>query len=130
MSRVSHARGESLRRRLLRSQDDGRRVQSFPLPYSSVATRQTKSARRFVVRGCVQGVGYRSFAQNAASLTGVSGWVRNLDDGSVEAVASGTQEQLDAFAGYLHMGPRWGEVRAVDVSECAPLAASGFSIKY
>ncbi len=78
----------------------------------------------------MQGVGYRSFAQHAASLTGVRGWVRNLDDGSVEAVACGTQEQIDAFAGYLHVGPRWGEVRAVDVTECAILADSGFSIRY
>ncbi len=95
-----------------------------------MAKRETRIARRFVARGRVQGVGYRSFAQNAASLTGVRGWVRNLDDGSVEAVASGTQEQIDAFAGYLHIGPRWGEVRSLEVSECAPPAASGFSIRH
>jgi acylphosphatase len=95
-----------------------------------VAKRETRIARRFVVRGRVQGVGYRSFAQHAASLTGVSGWVRNRDDGSVEAVACGTKEQLDAFAGYVHTGPRWGEVRSVEVSECAPPANSGFSIRH
>ena len=92
------------------------------------ATKRT--ALRFIVRGRVQGVGYRSFAEKAASVTGVSGWVRNRDDGTVEAVACGTKEQLDAFAGYLHQGPRWGEVRSVEVSECEPPAGWGFSVRH
>lgn len=83
-----------------------------------------------MVHGRVQGVGYRSFAEKAASLTGVTGWVKNSDDGTVEAVAAGTREQLDAFAGYLRKGPRWGDVRTVEVSECALPAGSGFSIRY
>lgn len=92
------------------------------------ATKRT--ALRFIVRGRVQGVGYRYFAEKAASVTGVSGWVRNRDDGTVEAVACGTKEQLDAFAGYLHQGPRWGEVRSVEVIECEPPSGSGFSIRH
>lgn len=87
-------------------------------------------AKRFVVHGRVQGVGYRSFAEKAASMAGVSGWVRNRDDGTVEAVAAGSREQLDVFAGYLHRGPRWGEVRGVEVIDCEPPAGSGFTVKY
>ena len=49
-------------------------------------------ARRFVVRGRVQGVGFRYFAADAARREGVSGAVRNLDDGTVEAVAEGDAE--------------------------------------
>lgn len=87
-------------------------------------------AQRFIVHGRVQGVGYRSFAEKAASIAGVSGWVRNKDDGTVEAVASGTQEQLNVFAGYLRTGPRWSEVRTVAVTECEPPAMRGFTVKY
>lgn len=87
-------------------------------------------AQHFVIHGRVQGVGYRSFAEKAASITGVGGWVRNRDDGTVEAVGAGTKDQLDAFAGYLRRGPRWGEVRAVEVTECAPPAGARFSVRY
>ncbi|MBE0659088.1 MAG: acylphosphatase [Bryobacteraceae bacterium] len=89
-----------------------------------------RTALRFIVRGRVQGVGYRSFAEKAASVTGVSGWARNRDDGTVEAVACGTKSQLDAFAGYLHQGPRWGEVRSVEVTECELVAGTGFTIRH
>jgi acylphosphatase len=55
--------------------------------------------RRFVVRGRVQGVGFRYFVVRRANELGLGGWVRNLPDGeSVEAVAQGTAKQLDAFA--------------------------------
>jgi acylphosphatase len=85
---------------------------------------------RFIVGGRVQGVGYRSFVEKAASVTGVSGWVRNRDDGTVEAVGYGTKEQLDAFAGHLRRGPRWAEVRSVELSECEPPAGRGFTLRH
>ena len=88
-----------------------------------------RMARRYVVRGRVQGVGYRYFARDRALELGVSGWVRNRDDGTVEAVACGTAEQLDAFSGYLHQGPRFGEVRGVEQQEAALLQSDGFSIR-
>jgi len=91
---------------------------------------EPRLAERFVVHGRVQGVGYRAFAEKAALIAGVSGWVRNRDDGAVEAVAAGTREQLDAFAGYLRKGPRWSEVRRVEVSECAAPALRGFTVRY
>lgn len=86
-------------------------------------------ARRYVVRGRVQGVGYRNFAQQAAEECGVTGWVMNRDDGSVEALAVGGKEALDRFAGLLYRGPRWADVRHVEESEASPEAGSGFRIR-
>jgi acylphosphatase len=78
-----------------------------------VSTAKT-SARCWIVRGRVQGVGYRYFAQHAASQLGLSGFARNLDDGSVEVYAAGTEEKLSLFAAMLHRGPRWADVRGVE----------------
>jgi acylphosphatase len=88
-----------------------------------------RMARRYVVRGRVQGVGYRYFARDRALELGVSGWVRNRDDGTVEALACGTAAQLDAFSGYLHQGPRFSDVRGVEQREAALLQSDGFSIR-
>lgn len=90
----------------------------------------TRIARRFVVRGIVQGVGFRWFTAQAANLLGVRGWVRNLDDGSVEVYAVADPDTLDDFAGRLHQGPRFSEVRGVEASEAPLLQSSGFSIRH
>jgi acylphosphatase len=76
-------------------------------------------ARRWLVGGRVQGVGYRYFAQQTANLLGLSGYAKNLDDGRVEVYAAGTREQLDDFAGRLRQGPRWADVRGVEEREAA-----------
>lgn len=76
-----------------------------------------RTARRWFIRGRVQGVGYRYFAQNAANLLGLSGYVRNLDDGRVEVYAAGPADKLSEFAGMLHTGPRWSDVRGVEEQE-------------
>lgn len=86
--------------------------------------------RRYIVRGRVQGVGYREFARRRAEEIGLTGMVRNLDDGNVEVIASGTQEQLDTLAGYLHRGPQFGEVHGVTESEHGPIKARGFTVLY
>ena len=86
------------------------------------------STRRFIVRGRVQGVGYRYFAQRAAEEIGITGHVRNLDDGRVEAFAMGTPEQLDQFCARLWQGPRWADVRGVDVEEAGPFRCKGFRV--
>jgi acylphosphatase len=78
-----------------------------------------EEARRWYVRGRVQGVGYRNFAQRAAAELGLTGYTRNLDDGRVEVYAVGAPPQLSAFAGLLHRGPRWADVRGVDEQEAA-----------
>lgn len=86
------------------------------------------AACRYLVRGRVQGVGFRYFVQQQAARLGLRGWVRNLDDGRVEVHAEGGQEVLDELAGLLHRGPRWAEVRGVETAETAPEAGPGFEI--
>lgn len=88
-----------------------------------------KLARLYRVRGQVQGVGFRYFVERAAHALGVNGYVRNLDDGSVEVYASGNADQLAELAGHLWKGPRWAEVRGVDESEAPIEQHSGFSIR-
>jgi acylphosphatase len=75
-----------------------------------------------IVRGDVQGVGYRFFARREAAARGLRGWVRNRADGSVELVAEGPRPALEAFAEALRRGPPAADVEEVD---CAWEAASG-----
>ena len=77
------------------------------------------TARRWLVRGRVQGVGFRYFAQREAMALCVAGWVRNMDDGRVEVFGQGIPAALDALQGRLWQGPRWAEVRDVEVLEAA-----------
>jgi acylphosphatase len=88
-----------------------------------------KAARRWFVSGTVQGVGFRFFAQAKAASIGVTGWARNLDDGRVEIYAIGSEEQLDALAGALHIGPRSAEVRAVEQQDAPVESTSSFRIR-
>jgi acylphosphatase len=86
-------------------------------------------ARRFLVSGRVQGVGYRYFAERSAHAAGVTGWARNLDDGRVEVHANGTADQLDDFEARLRLGPRFADVRSVEATDVAVLELSGFHIR-
>lgn len=79
------------------------------------------SARRFVVRGRVQGVGFRWFVEREAHMLGVSGWVRNNADGSVEVLAMGTREQLSGLRSRLQQGPRAARVDAVEEKDAKPV---------
>ncbi len=83
-----------------------------------------KSARRFVVSGRVQGVGYRYFVQKAARELGLTGYARNLDDGTVEVVACGLPSKVQDLLGHLQSGPRMSEVRGVEQHD-APVPQSG-----
>jgi acylphosphatase len=74
-------------------------------------------ARRWFISGRVQGVGYRYYAQRAATELGLSGYARNLDDGRVEVYAAGPVKKLDELAGSLRQGPRWSDVRGVEEQE-------------
>ena len=82
------------------------------------------TAKRFNIAGRVQGVGYRYFAIRAAERCGVTGTVRNLPNGTVEAVAEGTSSAVDAFREELERGPSGGRVERV-TEEPAP--ESGFT---
>lgn len=90
---------------------------------------EQKIAKLFRVRGRVQGVGFRYFADQSAKAVGVRGWVRNDDDGSVQVYAVGTAAQLSELAGLLWKGPRWAEIRGVDESEAPVENHSGFSVR-
>ena len=79
-------------------------------------------ARRFVVRGRVQGVGFRWFVEREAHLLGIAGWVRNNADGSVEVLAMGTRDQLLGLRSRLREGPRAARVDDVEESEASPIS--------
>jgi acylphosphatase len=72
-----------------------------------------KQAKRFFVSGSVQGVGFRYFTQGEANRLNLSGYVRNLRDGRVEAYAIGTPEQLAKFRAALERGSRFSSVSGV-----------------
>jgi len=76
-----------------------------------------KVIRHMLVRGRVQGVGYRAFVEHEALRRGLEGWVRNCRDGSVEAVFSGAQEKVDAMMEACRRGPYSARVDALDQRE-------------
>ena len=87
-------------------------------------------SRRFVVRGVVQGVGFRIFTDDAARREGLSGFVRNRADGSVEAVVEGESEAVIRFERSLRQGPPLSRVDDIDVRDELPSGTHhGFAIK-
>jgi acylphosphatase len=87
-------------------------------------------ARRYLIDGRVQGVGFRFFAEAQASVEGVHGWVRNLPDGRVEAVIEGDQESVDRVERALRRGPAGAHVESFSVEAVPPSGrATGFSIR-
>ncbi|HSN21189.1 MAG TPA: acylphosphatase, partial [Usitatibacter sp.] len=80
---------------------------------------ESRRTVRLVVRGRVQGVGYRFATVREAVRLGISGWVRNRADGSVEALAQGTPAAIDALVEWAQRGPPASRVEDVDVSEAA-----------
>ena len=85
------------------------------------STAKPVEAKRYLVRGRVQGVGFRWFVEREAHILGIAGWVRNNHDGSVEVLAQGTCDQLSGLHGRLREGPRAARVDAVEVSEDRPV---------
>lgn len=73
-----------------------------------------KVARKFIISGEVQGVGFRFFAQRAAARHQVQGYVRNLRDGRVEAVAEGSPNNVEGFKHELAAGPLYSRVDSVE----------------
>ena len=88
-----------------------------------------RETRRYVVSGRVQGVGFRWFVEREAATLGITGWVRNRDDGRVEVMATGTREQLSALDARLRQGPRAARVDEVAVSPAPFLNAKSFGIE-
>jgi acylphosphatase len=75
------------------------------------------AARRLVIRGSVQGVGYRAAAVQVACELGVHGWVRNTRDGAVEALAQGEHEAIARFVSWCRRGPPLARVTEVMLSD-------------
>lgn len=80
-----------------------------------------KTCRHYHVFGRVQGVWYRGTARDRARELGLHGWVRNCADGSVEAVACGAPEALDAFRSWLHEGPSAAQVDRVEETDASEM---------
>jgi len=88
--------------------------------------------RRVVVEGFVQGVGYRDFVRRAALRLGVSGWVRNRADGSVEALVAGPPADVERMLAEMRRGPRGATVTSLRLADPAPgdeTNAGAFSIR-
>ena len=83
---------------------------------------------RVRVRGLVQGVFFRQSTARAAEQAGVAGSVRNLPDGSVEAVFEGPAEAVERLVAFARTGPPDAEVREVEVADEPPQGLSGFSV--
>lgn len=85
---------------------------------------------RFYIRisGRVQGVGFRYFVAQTASLYSITGWVRNLEDGDVELEAQGIQEDIDAFIERVRQGNRYSQIYEFELHPLAPVEERKFRI--
>jgi len=81
-------------------------------------------ARRYLISGRVQGVGFRFFVESAAVRDGIHGWVRNLPDGRVEALLQGTKEQVERMIKWCYRGPE--EARVSDIAVAYEEASDEF----
>jgi acylphosphatase len=86
-------------------------------------------AARYVVRGRVQGVGYRYFVLRHAEELGLAGFARNLADGSVEVIAEGGPDALGKLEGLLNEGPSFSHVTDVERQAIQERGASGFHVR-
>jgi acylphosphatase len=90
-----------------------------------------KVARKFFIKGDVQGVGFRFFAQRAAARHQIVGYVKNLEDGRVEALAEGPARNVEAFKHELATGPRFSSVDHLEEIHLDPSGAySSFRIEH
>jgi acylphosphatase len=87
-------------------------------------------ARHFLVRGRVQGVGFRWFADHHAAHEGLHGWIRNRPDGCVEAQAEGDADAVERFERALRAGPPSARVDDVEVDDVVPSGRdTGFTVR-
>jgi acylphosphatase len=85
--------------------------------------------RRVVVQGHVQGVFFRETTRRRAQAAGVSGWARNLPDGTVETVFEGDREAVERLVQFVREGPRGARVDWVDVVSEEPEGLDGFAVR-
>ena len=84
------------------------------------------ASKHIVVNGRVQGVNFRSAAQDTAQDIGVTGWVRNRDDGSVEMLVEGDDDAVDRMVEWARTGPSSAEVTDVDATDTDPQGSTSF----
>jgi acylphosphatase len=84
--------------------------------------------RHVLIYGFVQGVGFRFAVEREALSRGVSGWVRNQPDGTVEAVFEGEPEDVESLVDFCRRGPRGAAVERVDVEADSPEGLTGFRV--
>jgi acylphosphatase len=87
------------------------------------------NTRRVIVRGRVQGVGYRYAMIDAALQFGVSGWVRNRRDGTVEALVQGDPAAIESVVAWCRGGPPGARVSGVEVSDTVAPPLAGFELR-
>jgi acylphosphatase len=85
--------------------------------------------RRVVVHGRVQGVFFRDSTQSEAQSAGVAGWVRNRDDGAVEAVIEGPADAVERVVGFMQSGPSRADVDDIEVTAEDPEGLDGFEVR-
>ena len=85
--------------------------------------------KHVVVHGRVQGVFFRDSTERRASELGVSGWVRNCSDGSVEAVFEGPADAVEQAVSFVREGPGRADVESVDVTDEDPEGLDGFQVR-
>ncbi len=85
--------------------------------------------RRVVIIGQVQGVFFREATRRRADSLGVSGWVRNRDDGTVEAVLEGGEDDVERMVAFCRQGPGDAAVEGVEVATEDEEGLSGFSVR-
>jgi acylphosphatase len=90
---------------------------------------ETPVRRHVRARGRVQGVFFRDSVRSEAQTRGVAGWVRNCDDGSVEAVFEGTPSAVSALVDFCRAGPGQSAVASLDVEDEPPDGLDGFSVR-
>lgn len=87
------------------------------------------SAKRLVITGRVQGIGFRRWMHIRAQRMGVSGWVRNRSDSSVEALLDGPADAVEELLRACRRGPPGAEVRSIEESAADPVEAPGFVLR-
>ncbi len=83
-----------------------------------------------IVKGSVQGVGFRFNTVQKAQGLGIGGWVKNLSDGSVEVFAEGSEKQIEEFLAFLKKGPFGSKVTKINIEEKIMHGLTNFEVRY
>jgi acylphosphatase len=89
----------------------------------------SEARARAVIRGRVQGVFFRAETRDRARSLGLSGWVRNVPDGTVEAVFEGDRERIESILGWCRQGPALAQVDEVQIEWLEPANEEGFAAR-